>query len=72
MLQYNAIDKRALELLRKMMAEPRLNAYNLVGGTALALQMGIVFRLIWICLLMPTHSIKKSCIKHLSNLAFFK
>ncbi len=40
MLQYTAISKTTLELLKALMQEECLKEFNLVGGTALALQMG--------------------------------
>lgn len=40
MLQYRAIYPATLELLKKLMALPELQDFFLVGGTALALQMG--------------------------------
>lgn len=40
MLQYTAISKTTLELLKALMQEVCLNEFNLVGGTALALHMG--------------------------------
>jgi predicted nucleotidyltransferase component of viral defense system len=40
MLQTSAIDPRTLELLIKLMKEPILQQFTLVGGTALALQIG--------------------------------
>ena len=40
MLQYSTIDKRTLELLKSLMQQDFLTNFNLVGGTALALQMG--------------------------------
>ncbi len=40
MLQYAAIDKGTLELLKSLMQVNFLSDFNLVGGTALALQIG--------------------------------
>jgi hypothetical protein len=40
MLQYSAIDKGTLELLRSLMQQDFLTDFNLVGGTALALHIG--------------------------------
>jgi hypothetical protein len=40
MLQTRTIEPRTLELLRKLMAIPEFDAFYLVGGTALALQLG--------------------------------
>ncbi|MBN2790631.1 MAG: nucleotidyl transferase AbiEii/AbiGii toxin family protein [Candidatus Delongbacteria bacterium] len=40
MLQYRTIDKRTLELLKQLMQIPELYDFALVGGTALALQLG--------------------------------
>ncbi len=40
MLQYTAVYPKTLELLRKLMQEKCLEPFNLVGGTALALQIG--------------------------------
>ena len=40
MLQYRALYPATLELLKKLMALPELQDFFLVGGTALALQMG--------------------------------
>ncbi|MBI5218928.1 MAG: nucleotidyl transferase AbiEii/AbiGii toxin family protein [Bacteroidia bacterium] len=40
MLQYTAIDKRTLELLKSLMQQYFLTDFNLVGGTALGLQLG--------------------------------
>ncbi len=40
MLQYSAVYPKTLELLKKLMQEKCLSSYNLVGGTALALQLG--------------------------------
>lgn len=40
MLQYSAVDARLLELLRKLLYIPELKDTRLVGGTALALQLG--------------------------------
>ncbi len=40
MLQYSAVYPRTLELLKKLMQEECLRPFNLVGGTALALQIG--------------------------------
>ena len=40
MLSYQTISPDTLELLRRLMAEPLFNQTRLVGGTALALQMG--------------------------------
>ncbi len=40
MLQYSAVYPRTLELLKKLMQEECLKPFNLVGGTALALQLG--------------------------------
>lgn len=40
MLQYSAVDKGTLELLKSLMQQEFLSDFNLVGGTALALQLG--------------------------------
>lgn len=40
MLQYTAVYPKTLELLKKLMQEKCLSRFNLVGGTALALQLG--------------------------------
>jgi hypothetical protein len=40
MLQYSAVDAGLLELLRKLLHIPELKNTRLVGGTALALQLG--------------------------------
>ena len=40
MLQYSTVDQGTLELLKSLMQQPFLSDYNLVGGTALALQLG--------------------------------
>ncbi len=40
MLQYTAVYPKTLELLKKLMQEECLSKFNLVGGTALALQLG--------------------------------
>ncbi len=40
MLQYSAVYPKTLELLKKLMQEKCLSKFNLVGGTALALQLG--------------------------------
>ncbi len=40
MLQYRTIDQETLGLLKKLMAEPYLKRFFLVGGTALALHLG--------------------------------
>ena len=40
MLRYSAVDKRTLELLKSLMQQDFLADFNLVGGTALALQIG--------------------------------
>ena len=40
MLQYNTVYTATLELLKKLMGNPLLDDFNLVGGTALALQIG--------------------------------
>lgn len=40
MLQLTAVDPGTLALLKKLMAMPSLSGTNLVGGTALALQLG--------------------------------
>lgn len=40
MLQYTAVYPKSLELLKKLMQEKCLNPFYLVGGTALALQLG--------------------------------
>ncbi|MEI6576771.1 MAG: nucleotidyl transferase AbiEii/AbiGii toxin family protein [Bacteroidota bacterium] len=40
MLQYSAVDPPTLELLKQLMAEPVFQGLRLVGGTALALQLG--------------------------------
>jgi len=40
MLQYRALYPATLELLKKLMALPELQDFFLVGGTALALQIG--------------------------------
>lgn len=40
MLQYRAVPPKTLELLKKLMGLPELRDFFLVGGTALALQIG--------------------------------
>ena len=40
MLHGKVLNKRALDILEKLMLLPSLNEFNLVGGTALALQYG--------------------------------
>lgn len=40
MLQHKAVAPKTLELLKKLMALPELYDFFLVGGTALALQIG--------------------------------
>ena len=40
MLSYQTIKPDTLELLRRLMAEPLFSQTRLVGGTALALQLG--------------------------------
>lgn len=40
MLHHETVYSRTLELLRELMAIPELESFNLVGGTALALQIG--------------------------------
>ena len=40
MLLYQTIKPDTLELLRRLMAEPLFSQTRLVGGTALALQLG--------------------------------
>lgn len=40
MLQYSSVDKGTLELLKSLMQQDFLLDFNLVGGTALALQIG--------------------------------
>ncbi len=40
MLQYTAVNAETLELLKLMMRQKCLDRFNLVGGTALALQLG--------------------------------
>ena len=40
MLQYTAVYPKTLELLKKLMQEKCLKPFSLVGGTALALQLG--------------------------------
>lgn len=40
MLQYRTVDPRTLELLKKLMVLGELQDFFLVGGTALALQLG--------------------------------
>jgi predicted nucleotidyltransferase component of viral defense system len=40
MLQTKSVDKKLLELLEKIMAEPLFDSFVLVGGTSLALQIG--------------------------------
>lgn len=40
MLQTRTIEPRTLEILKRLMALPKVNAFYLVGGTALALQLG--------------------------------
>ena len=40
MLQHTAVYPKTLELLKKLMREKCLEKFNLVGGTALALQLG--------------------------------
>ncbi len=40
MLQYSSVNKGTLELLKSLMEQDFLSDFNLVGGTALALQIG--------------------------------
>ena len=40
MLQYKSLLPKTLDLLKEVMQIPSLSAYQLVGGTALALQLG--------------------------------
>lgn len=40
MLHKETVEPRTLELLRQLQAEPLLQSFNLVGGTALALRLG--------------------------------
>ena len=40
MLQTQAVEPKLMELLRFLMSQPMFNNFNLVGGTALALQLG--------------------------------
>jgi len=40
MLHYKAIDSGTLELLKGLMTLPEFSNYRLVGGTALAFQIG--------------------------------
>ena len=40
MLQTRTIEPRTLGLLKELMSLPMLNSFYLVGGTALALQLG--------------------------------
>ncbi len=40
MLQYSTVEPRTLEVLKKVMALPELENFNLAGGTALALYYG--------------------------------
>lgn len=40
MLQYSSVNKGTLELLKSLMGQDFLSDFNLVGGTALALQIG--------------------------------
>ena len=40
MLSYQTIHPNTLELLKRLMAEPLFSQTRLVGGTALALQIG--------------------------------
>lgn len=40
MLQYSTVDPTTLELLKSLMKFPPLDTFNLVGGTALSLQLG--------------------------------
>ena len=40
MLHTETIEHGTLELVRSLQAEPILSAFNLVGGTALALRIG--------------------------------
>ena len=40
MLQYHTVYPTTLDTLKRIMEIPALAAYNLVGGTALALQLG--------------------------------
>lgn len=40
MLQTRTIEPRTLELLKRLMAFPPIEPFFLVGGTALALQLG--------------------------------
>jgi hypothetical protein len=40
MLHLETVDGSTLGLLKKLMADPELNGFHLVGGTALALQIG--------------------------------
>ena len=40
MLHQETVEPRTLELLKQLQAEPLLQSFNLVGGTALALRIG--------------------------------
>ena len=40
MLQFQTVESNTLELLRSLMQKEYLNSFVLVGGTALALQLG--------------------------------
>lgn len=40
MLHKETVEKGTLDLIRKLMADDQLKAFNLVGGTALALKLG--------------------------------
>ena len=40
MLRTNTVEARTLDLIKRLMSDDRFNAFNLVGGTALALKVG--------------------------------
>jgi hypothetical protein len=40
MLRTNTVETGTLDLIRKFMSDHKFNAFNLVGGTALALKIG--------------------------------
>ena len=48
MLYLETVESSTLELLKKLQRLPVLEQTRLVGGTALALQLGIANLLIWI------------------------
>ena len=40
MLHFETVEPHTLELLKELMGKPYLSTFNLVGGTALSLQLG--------------------------------